>query len=250
MIFAVLLVLLAGCNLRTGPAATATPTTPSEGGAVSDAEGTATDGGAITGTVAETMNSGGYTYLRVVAENRSVWAAAPETIVRVGEKVRLPKGMAMNNFASKTLNRSFDVIYFIGSFERVEGDTPQQQVAAAHGAIAKKKESAPLDTSGIVKADGGYTIGELFGDKDSLAGKEVAVRGKVTKFSAAVMGKNWLHLSDGTGSEGSNDLTVTTAAVADVGSTVLVHGTLTANKDFGYGYKYDLIIEDAQVTVE
>jgi hypothetical protein len=107
-----------------------------------------------------------------------------------------------------------------------------------------------VDLSGIKKADGGKTVEEIFAGKDQLNGKTVAVRGKVVKFSPEIMGKNWIHLQDGTGKEGTNDLTVTTAAVAKTGDTVLVKGTLVANKDFGYGYKYDVIMEDATLTVE
>jgi hypothetical protein len=105
-----------------------------------------------------------------------------------------------------------------------------------------------VDLSGVKKAD--QTVADIFAQKDSLAGKEVSVRGKVVKFSQAIMQTNWVHLQDGTGSEGTNDLVVTTDAVVAKGDTVLVKGVLTANKDFGFGYKYDAIIEGAQVTVE
>ena len=64
------------------------------------------------------------------------------------------------------------------------------------------------------------------------------------------MGKNWVHVQDGTGGSGTNDLTVTTNATAAVGDTVLVRGKLGADKDFGFGYKYDILIEDAALTVE
>jgi hypothetical protein len=65
------------------------------------------------------------------------------------------------------------------------------------------------------------------------------------------MGKNWLHVRDGSGAEGTNDLTVTTAgAMPNVGDTVVVTGPVVLNKDFGMGYQYDVLIEDAQVTVE
>ena len=76
------------------------------------------------------------------------------------------------------------------------------------------------------------------------------MRGKVVKFSANIMGKNWVHLQDGTGESGINDLTVTTSAVVNKGDTVLVSGVLVIDKDFGYGYSYDVIIEDAEVSVE
>jgi len=72
----------------------------------------------------------------------------------------------------------------------------------------------------------------------------------VVKYNAGILGKNWLHIQDGTGSAGTNDLTITTEATCTVGDTVLVHGKLVADRDFGAGYVYDLIVEDAQVTVE
>jgi hypothetical protein len=102
----------------------------------------------------------------------------------------------------------------------------------------------------IQKAKGGYTVEELYAKKDKLNGKKVSVRGKVVKFSPGIMGRNWIHLQDGTGKQGTNDMTVTTNQTAAVGDTALVTGTLVTNKDFGAGYKYAVIIEDATVKVE
>ena len=107
-----------------------------------------------------------------------------------------------------------------------------------------------MDFSGIKKAAGGKTIAEIFDGKAALGGQSVKVRGKVVKYSANILGKNWLHIRDGTGSEGSNDLVVTTAADAKAGDRVVVSGAVSLNKDFGAGYKYAVIIEDAKVTVE
>jgi hypothetical protein len=112
-------------------------------------------------------------------------------------------------------------------------------------------DAAPVDLSGIAKADGGKTVAEVFAGKDALAGKPVTVRGKVVKSNSGIMGKNWIHVRDGSGSDGTNDLTVTTTtAQPNVGDTVLVTGPVSLNKDFGMGYQYDVIVEDAQVTVE
>jgi RecJ-like exonuclease len=91
----------------------------------------------------------------------------------------------------------------------------------------------------------------VFAEKDALAGKPVAVRGKVVKVNSGIMGKTWIHVRDGSGAEGTSDLTVTTTtAQPNVGDTVLVTGPVSRNKDFGMGYQYDVIVEDAQVTVE
>ncbi|MGZ8425582.1 MAG: hypothetical protein ACXWYD_11580 [Candidatus Binatia bacterium] len=107
-----------------------------------------------------------------------------------------------------------------------------------------------FDFSKIVKPKDGKTVQEIYQEKAKLNGKRVTLRGKVVKYSAAIMGKNWLHLRDGTGKDPTNDLTVTTQAKAKVGDTVLVEGTVALDKDLGAGYKYDVIIEDAKVKVE
>jgi len=118
----------------------------------------------------------------------------------------------------------------------------------AHGGAAP---AAPkFDFSKIVKPKGGKTVQEVYQEKDKLKGKPVTLRGKVVKYNEAIMGKNWLHLRDGTGKEPANDLTVTTQAKVKVGATVLVEGIVTLDKDLGAGYNYDVIIEDAKVKIE
>lgn len=142
-------------------------------------------------------------------------------------------------------------------------EQPVAQDAAAPAAPATATESTPphpvpsvkadvdVDLSGIGKAEGGKTVAEVFAEKDQLGGQAVTVRGKVVKTNANIMGKNWLHVRDGSGAEGTNDLTVTTAAhLPGVGDTVLVTGQVSLNKDFGMGYAYDVIVEDAEVKVE
>ena len=104
--------------------------------------------------------------------------------------------------------------------------------------------------SGIKRAENGQTVAEIITGKAKFVGKSIAVRGRVVKYNGGILGKNWLHVRDGSGAEGTNDLTVTTAATAKVGDLVLVTGVLSANRDFGGGYKYALIVEDAKVVAE
>ncbi len=104
----------------------------------------------------------------------------------------------------------------------------------------------------VAKATGpdAATVSEVVTGAATKKDKSVTIHGQVVKVTAGVLGKNWLHVQDGTGREGSKDLTVTTVATAKVGDTVLVKGNVATNKDFGFGYKYNVIIENAQVTVE
>jgi hypothetical protein len=175
--------------------------------------------------------------------------------------------MPMPNFESKMLNRKFDVVYFVPSI-LVNGAAPAAAdmpagmppaaampgtAPAVNGKMASPgapKVVAPgeINLKGIAKAD--QTVADIYAQKSALAGKLVKVRGKVVKLSAGIMGKNWLHIQDGSGQAGSNDLTATTSAEVKPGDTVLISGKLAVAKDFGYGYKYDVIVEDAQVTKE
>lgn len=204
------------------------------------------------GKVLETMSSGGYTYVHLDTGRAKLWLAGPETKLAVGDAVSYTGGTPMKNFRSKTLKRTFDTILFVEGLQVGDAATasnPHSGMPAGHPAPTK---SAPVDLSGIKKAEGGYTVAELFASKDKLSGKKIAVRGKVTKVNERIMGKNWVHLQDGTGSAGTNDLVVTTAPEVSVavGNTILVKGKATTDKDFGAGYKYELIIEDAEVHVE
>jgi len=106
---------------------------------------------------------------------------------------------------------------------------------------------AEIDLTDIAPAEGGKTVAQVHAERQSLSGSEVAVRGRVVKYLPSIMGKNWLHLRDGTGEAGTNDLTVTTQATAKVGDLVTVTGQIQVDRDFGAGYRYNVIMEDATV---
>jgi hypothetical protein len=197
--------------------------------------------------VVETMNSGGYTYVRVKTDSGVVWAAGPQTEVEVGDRVNLGDGMLMSDFHSATLDQTFDEIYFVGSIEVVGGGSAAPAMGMGHGGA---QASETVEIGKIAKAEGGSTIAELYASRTDLAGKEVVVRGRVVKYTPGIMGRNWIHIQDGSGEAGSNDLAVTTDGTTKIGDLILVRGTAAIDKDFGAGYSYDLIVEQASITVE
>lgn len=211
-----------------------------------------------TGTVLETMDSGGYTYIQFDTGSETLWAAAPKFEVSVGDVVNVPPGMAMENYNSKTLERDFDVIYFVGAITPGDATLPPADpdfdsdaaMQAAHPNPQATVAKDAVDFTGLTVPEGGNTVAEVFSGKSEFSGQKVSIRGKVVKFSPQIMGKNWIHLQDGTNHEGANDLTITTSAMAAEGDTVVVSGIVVTDKDFGAGYKYDVIIEDAELTVE
>lgn len=241
------------------------------------------DGIALKGTVTETMNSSGYTYLLLEAAQGKIWVAIPETRVTTGQTVTCAPGMTMQNFTSKTLNRTFDSIVFSPGLDKGEAPatpTPQESAApgknsAGFGEALQAEHStgkttlAPGDdaatgpsagsTGAIVpsaginvnKASGpnSYSVGECFEQAKELNTKTIRVRGKVMKISRMIMGKNWLHIQDGTGNplKNQHDLVVTTQEDPGEDAVVTVEGALSANRDFGAGYKYDVIVENAKI---
>jgi len=253
------LALLAGCqqssnnqNAGTQPQ-TATPTpataeTPQE---------TAKN---ISGDVVETMDALGYTYVLVDTGSEQVWAATAQFAVNVGDLVVIPDGMAMHNYHSQTLDRTFDLVYFVESILNASSatastDTPAQgQMPSGHPPISGMggAEPAPITVTALDKLENGHNIEEIYADRDNLSGEEIQLRGKVVKFSPQIMGTNWIHLQDGSGNPeaGTHDLTLTSNTQLQVGDVVIASGKLTVDKDFGHGYAYDLIVEDAVVSIE
>jgi hypothetical protein len=224
-------------------------------GASSDAGTAAPAAPEVSGTVVQTINSGGYTYVRLETGDGEVWAAGPETPVAVGDRIVLSAGQVMPNFHSASLDRTFDSIVFLSTLSKpgeggMNGVAAQAHEAAGVMNAMTNKEVPSVEAGSVPKAENGHTVAELYATKADLAGKEVAVMGRVVKYNGGIMGKNWLHVKDGSGEAGTDDLTVTTASVVQVGDLVLVQGKVTLDKDFGAGYSYDLIIEDATVTVQ
>ena len=214
--------------------------------------------GAISGKVVETMNAASYTYVLIDTGAKKSWVAAPQFAVKVGDTAAIADAMPMKNYQSKTLNRTFDVVYFTGNIS-VNGapaapSTTAPIPAPSTAALSPGQRTMPAktapDLTGIKRAENGQTVAEVITGKTKFAGRPIAIRARVVKYNAQILGKNWLHIRDGSGAPGTNDLTVTTTATAKVGDLVLVTGKLGTDRDFGSGYKYPLIIEDATVVVQ
>lgn len=206
---------------------------------------------ALTGPVVEHLDASPYLYIKVKTSKGDVWAAVPEAKIKDGATVTVYNPMLMTKFTSKTLKRTFDEVYFgtltadAGGAMGAMGGTGDNP----HAGVPKSTEAVKVGK--VEKAAGAdaRTVAEAWAQAAALDGKTVTVRGTVVKFNGGVMGKNWLHLQDGSGdaAKGTNDLTVTTLDEAAVGQTITIRGTAFTNKDFGAGYKYAIIIEQAKI---
>jgi hypothetical protein len=215
--------------------------------------------GMVRGTVLETMDSGGYTYVLLETDQDKRWAATQQTTVEVGDIVQVSEGMAMADFTSKTLDRTFDVVYFTGALtnlSKVKMPEGHPETALPPGHPGTESAAQPdamesMDTA-VAELEPGQNIAYVYANKDSLAGQQISLRGKVVKYNANILGTNFLHIQDGTGSlaGGDNDLIVTTKTEVAVGDTVVATGTIVLDKDYGAGYSYPVLLEDAAITIE
>jgi len=201
--------------------------------------------GNLNGEIVETMNAAGYTYVLLDTGSGKIWAASTETSVKVGQRVSVPAGELMTGFSSKALNRTFDKIYFVSGIYP-EGALDNAAVPGHGMAGSSRTVVTDAHVEAVAKAEGGYTVEEILSRSTTLNGQKVMVRGRVVKFTADIMGTNWVHIQDGT----PGDLTVTTDTLVAKGDLVMVEGVLSVNRDFGAGYVYPAIIEKALVTKE
>ena len=209
------------------------------------------DGGLKKVVVKEVIQVNSYTYLHVLEEEDEKWIAVPTMEAQPDEVYYYRGGAEMRNFFSTELNRTFDVVLFLGGITNanavdpvngiVDPNTPKEDMKPA------KEPTLDQLALDIDSLEGGVRIGTLFEKAQHYKGKRVKVVGEVTKFTANIMGKNWIHFQDGSAFEGNYDLMVTSQDKVSVGDVVVFEGVIAVNKNFGAGYFYKVILEDGVI---
>ena len=169
--------------------------------------------------------------------------------VAKGAEVTIENATVMTNFESKTLKKTFDRIVF-GSLRlrRHRGSRRARRHEQMHAGVSKAADSGNVK---VPKANGpdARTVAEIVEKMAELNNKPVLVRGKVVKYTPGVMGKNWIHLRDGSGSaaDSTNDVLVTTKDETKIGDVVLARGTVRTDVDLGSGYFYKVLVDEAKL---
>ena len=230
----------------------------------------------LKGTIIKFQDVKNYTYLHLKDFTGQIWAAIPKTPVETGKEIELSNIIVMKDFQSKTLDKTFDIILFavpsikgqaikaqagIMPSEKMPGKTmsgmppgmmpagmPQGSTPNGMGASQPRIILKDIKLSKATGKDA-YSIEEIYSQKKELSKKTVTVHAKIVKFLPGIMGKNWVHIQDGTGSAETetHDITVSTLDTAEVGDEVIVHGTLAINKNLGSMHSFAVIIEDVSL---
>lgn len=185
----------------------------------------------------------GYTYLQVSENKEDFWIAVPTMDVEIGEIVYFSRYMIMQDFKSDNIDKSFDEILFVEDARK--SPTPQEMKNIHSDAITSEKQEIKIQP-----LTEGKTVQQIFSDKSTLNGETVKVKGKVVKFNKQIMKRNWIHIQDGTGTEKDFDLVITSDDEVTVGDIIIAEGKVSVDKDFGAGYFFPVLIEDAKIEKE
>jgi len=263
------LVALAACKKPEAPQRpAASPSAPSAAAPTAAAgAGDAASAQVLRGKIVEKIDVSQYSYLKLATASGEKWTAVPRTDKKVGEEVGVGNVLAMQGYESHELKRKFDVVYFGtltgpggevaamppamggGSMPAGEGPPSPSQMAAQHQAAMGARPDVKVEKVSKATGADARTVEEIWSQREKLKGKTVAVRGQVVTFTPA-MGKNFLHLRDGSGDseKKNNDVAVTTSDNVAVGDVVTAKGVVTTDKNLGFGYLYPVIVEDAKLT--
>jgi hypothetical protein len=194
-------------------------------------------------TVIDKIPAKGYTYLQVSESKNDYWIAVPTMEIEIGETVYFSRFMVMEDFSSENIDKSFDEILFVEDARK--SPTPDEMKNIHSGATSTEKQEIKVEP-----LKDGITVQQLYDDKSTLNGKVVKVKGQVTKFNKQIMKRNWIHIQDGTGDENEFDLVITTNTDVQVGDIIIAEGKVAVDKDFGAGYFFPVMIEEAQIEKE
>ncbi len=205
-------------------------------------DGTATQPGIHMVKVVEVIPTSVYSYVKVNEKDAEYWIAIPNTKLDVGKTYYFQNAHVMKDFESKELGRTFETLYLVQALSNTPTDMPEVPEGHATGKRPAQKQT----TETIKHAKDETSIADIYANPAAFAGKQIKVRGKVVRYNPRIMGKNWVHIQDGTEANGKFDLTITTQDEAKEGEVATFEGTIYLDKDFGAGYTYDVIMEGAK----
>ena len=202
--------------------------------------------------VREILNTEKYSYLHVMERDKKYWIAVSKRDISIGDTYYFTGGLLKQNFYSREFDRVFEKVYLVSNIRKQPKPGAGRTGSAVDDALNRIQGNSITDLNmdvspnDIEPVEGAVTLAELFANKDKFSGNTVKITGKCVKVNPMIMNRNWLHIQDGTG--GGLDLTVTTTEKVPLGAVVSLEGAITLDKDFGAGYRYDIIMEGAIVS--
>jgi len=191
-------------------------------------------------TVLQVLPTDKYVYLRVSEDEEEFWVAVGKQEAEVGEKYFFKGGLLKTNFHSKEYDRTFDKVYLVSKLMPLSNAKRDRQTV-------KTKSKSPSNDQ-IIKGERhpeSVSIADIVSTPENYKDQSIIVSGLCTKLNANIMSRNWIHLKDGSNDE--YDFVVTSDIAVPEGHFVSMKGVITLDKDFGAGYRYSIIMEEAEI---
>ncbi|SFV71317.1 NrfJ [hydrothermal vent metagenome] len=216
------------------------------------------------GKILEIKPAMGYKYLKIDENGKTLWVAIANAPVKIGEKIGYDKKTLMKDFKSQSLNQKFEEIYFASEVYLAEEKKNFKSLKSMLDLSPSKKdphagmgrgmtaEPEEIPSKPFIKKDA-YSIEEIHMWRKDLKDQNIRIEATVFKVSHGIMKRDWVHLGDGSGNEKklTDDLVFTTASTGlKKGDKVIARGKVVVDKDFGYGYFYKVIIEEATFKIK
>jgi hypothetical protein len=196
-------------------------------------------GGVREVTVKEVLQAEKYTYLNVEEEGEVFWIAVSKQPAVEGDKFYFTDGLLKKNFFSREFDRNFETLYLVSRITPAPGNSSLASASSGKEEVERVEVEVPSTS---------VALNKIFASPENYRDKEVTVTGQVIKANYQIMNRNWYHIEDGTEMDGKKcDLTITSGEQVPLGSVLTLKGKISLNKDFGAGYKYEIIMEDASM---
>ena len=192
----------------------------------------------------DTLSGSRYSYLKVIEEGKEFWLATLQAEYQIGKDYRFQKGLYKTDYYSTEFDRSFEEIYLVSDLRPAFSNAQEMALDRMFQPEGEAK-SKDGEVQELLPKDGSISIKELIQNADNYVGKSVQLTARVIKINANIMDRHWLHLQDG--SFDSFDMVATSQTAVPNGHVITLKAVLNRNVDFGAGYSYDLILENAEV---
>ena len=199
-----------------------------------------TNGRAETHVIIEEILQGKrYSYIKVQDDkNGAYWISTLKAEYEVGEEYFFTESIHKTNFFSTEFNRNFEDFYLVSDLQPASSHNHEHGDHVDNQIVDMTVNASEVERASSTK------IKELISNSKKYAGKEVEITGKVVKVNANIMDRHWVHIKDASADD--YDFVLTTKAVVPVGHIVTFKGRFKTNVDFGSGYRFDYILEDAK----
>lgn len=195
-------------------------------------------------TINEVLTTSKYNYANVTEGDEQFWIAARKQDIMVGETYFYKGGLLKTNYESKEHNRLFSRIYLVTNLVPYNHANQSGTVNQVNANEEKedRANSQIKSSNKVIEHEGSLKIAELVKNPEKYEGQTIQISGVCVKMNPNIMNRNWIHIQDG--SQDDYDLTITSDALVAEGSIITMRATVGLNRDFGAGYRYDLILEN------